>query len=1039
MPLPVKGEGIPEATLPGSKFEPNRIASFAILETRGRRVAVALSDDIEQHTQVLGREIFSRLQTESPSVFHFAWWDEKILDWCMHDEALKVQMFRFIDVLPLLKTGDQVARHLQEYFLNHKEIFPIAVQWGLDVATQSTAAARAVALAVRRNATRMAQRFIAGATPAEALTAIRKLRRQNLAFTLDLLGEATLSEEEAEAYQQRYLTLLRSLSDASRQWEPISLIDTDNTGAIPHINVSVKLTALYSQFDAIDPEHSAALVKTRLRPILRAAKEVGAYVTVDMEQYRYKDLTLQVCKEIFSEEEFRAWPHVGIVLQAYLRETEQDVHDLLTWAKGRGTPISVRLVRGAYWDYETVVAQQHHWPIPVFTRKWETDINFERLVTLLLEHTHLLRPAFATHNIRSIAYALATARAFGVPERTIEFQMLYGMGDAIKTTLVQLGQRVRVYAPFGELLPGMGYLVRRLLENTSNDSFLRQSFVEHAAVDDMLRNPFELTHNRSTNGSGQSAATPSQIPVITDHKFFNEPEYDFAQDLPRQQFREALTQVRAQLGRMYPLVIHDQEITTSAYLLSTNPSQPDEIIGRVARATTTDAEHSVQTARAAFAAWRNIPASQRADFLFRAAAVMRTRRAELAAWEILEAGKPWREADADICEAIDYLMYYGQEMLRLAPPQQLDDLPGEINQYFYHPRGVAVVIAPWNFPLAILAGMTAAALVAGNTVIMKPAEQTPVIAAKLMEIFRSVELPAGVLSYLPGIGEEVGEYLVTHPQVNLIAFTGSQAVGLHINVVAAQTREGQRGIKKVIAELGGKNAIIVDDDADLDEAVLGTVASAFGYAGQKCSACSRVIVLEQVYDVFVKRVVEATRSLRVGVADDPGIFVPPVIDEEAQQKIQHAIQRGKQEARIALEIPTPTPGTFIGPVIFTDVPPQATIAQEEIFGPVLAVIKARDFDEALTIALDTPYALTGGVYSRSPAHIERARREFRVGNLYINRRITGAIVGRQPFGGLGLSGIGSKAGGPDYLLQFLEPRVMTENTLRRGFAPKDRE
>jgi RHH-type proline utilization regulon transcriptional repressor/proline dehydrogenase/delta 1-pyrroline-5-carboxylate dehydrogenase len=1000
---------------------------------------VALSDDIEQQTKVLGREIFSRLQTESPSVFHFAWWDEKILDWCMHDETLKVQMFRFIDVLPLLKTGDQVARHLQEYFLNHKEIFPIAVQWGLDVATQSTAAARAVALAVRRNVTRMAQRFIAGSTPSEALSAIRKLRRQSLAFTLDLLGEATLSEEEAEAYQQRYLTLLRSLSEAAKNWEPVALIDTDHTGPIPSINVSLKLTALYSQFDAIDPVHSATQVKARLRPILRAAKELGAFVTVDMEQYRYKDLTLRVCKEIFNQDEFRTWPHVGIVLQAYLRETEQDVHDLLAWAKERGTPISVRLVRGAYWDYEIVVAQQRHWPIPVFTRKWETDANFERLTTLLLEHTHLIHPAIATHNIRSIAYALATSRSLGLPERAVEFQMLYGMGDAIKATLVQLGQRVRVYAPFGELLPGMGYLVRRLLENTSNDSFLRQGFVEHTAVDELLRSPFEITQRRAENNGTQNGAAPTTSETISSSGSHNEPEYDFAQEEPRRAFTNALTQVRQQLSRFHPLVINDQEVTTGAEIVSRNPSQPDEIVGRVARATIADAERSVQTARAAFIGWRDLTATQRADFLFRAVEAMRTRRAELAAWEILEAGKSWREADADVCEAIDYLTYYGHEMLRLAPPRQLDDLPGEVNEYFYQPRGVAVIIAPWNFPLAILTGMTAAALVTGNTVIMKPAEQTPVIAAKLMEIFRSVDLPAGVLSYLPGIGEEVGEHLVTHPQVNLIAFTGSQGVGLHINAVASQPRPGQRGIKKVIAELGGKNAIIIDDDADLDEAVLGTVTSAFGYAGQKCSACSRVIVAEQVYDVFIQRLVEATRSLRVGPAEEPGTFVSPVIDEEARQKIQHYIELGKKEARCALEMVAPAHGTFVGPTIIVDVPPQAVVAQEEIFGPVLAVLKARDFDEALAIALDSPYALTGGVYSRSPAHIERAQREFRVGNLYINRRTTGAIVGRQPFGGLGLSGIGSKAGGPDYLMQFLEPRVVTENTLRRGFAPKGHE
>jgi RHH-type proline utilization regulon transcriptional repressor/proline dehydrogenase/delta 1-pyrroline-5-carboxylate dehydrogenase len=945
----------------------------------------------------------------------------------MRDEALKVRMFRFIDVLPMLKTGEQVARHLQEYFLDHQDLFPIALQWGLNVTSLGTAPARAVALAVRRNAIRMAQRFIAGATPGEALTTIRKLRRQSLAFTLDLLGEATLSEEEAVAYEHRYLDLLSSLSATAKSWEPVELIDTDHTGPIPRVNVSVKLTALYSQYDAIDPDHSAARVKERLRPILRTAREVGAAVTVDMEQYRYKDLTLRIFRELLDEEEFRTWLHGGIVLQAYLRDTEQDLHDLLAWVKTRGTPIGVRLVRGAYWDYETVAAQQRHWPIPVFTNKWETDCNFERLVTLSLEHAHLVRPAIATHNVRSLAYALATARRLGLPERAVEFQMLYGMGDAIKDTLVQLGQRVRVYAPCGELLPGMGYLVRRLLENTSNDSFLRQGFVEHTAVEELLRSPDEHRLNEG--------ATAENTRVVSPDMFHNEPESDFAQEDTRSRFRAALTYVRTQLGHTYPLVINNQELTTATEMISCNPARPDEIVGRVVRAGIAEAERSVIVAQAALPSWRTTPAAKRADFLFRAAAEMRVRRLELAAWEVLEAAKPWREADVDVCEAIDYLSYYGYEMLRLAPPRQMDDLPGELNTYDYQSRGVAVVIAPWNFPLAILTGMTAAALVAGNTVIMKPAEQTSVVAAKLMEVFRHVELPSGVLSYLPGVGEEVGAYLVTHPRVNVIAFTGSQMVGLHLHAVAAQTREGQQGIKKVIAELGGKNAIIVDDDADLDEAVLGTVASAFGYAGQKCSACSRVIVLAPVYDQFLQRLVEATRSLRVGPAEDPGTFVPSLIDDEARQKVQQYIAIGKKDGRVVLEMEAPQTGNFVGPVIVADVASHSTLAQEEIFGPVLTVLKVRDFDEALAVALDTAYALTGGLYSRSPAHIERARQEFRVGNLYINRRITGAIVGRQPFGGLGLSGIGSKAGGPDYLPQFLEPRVITENTLRRGFAP----
>jgi RHH-type proline utilization regulon transcriptional repressor/proline dehydrogenase/delta 1-pyrroline-5-carboxylate dehydrogenase len=376
-------------------------------------------------------------------------------------------------------------------------------------------------------------------------------------------------------------------------------------------------------------------------------------------------------------------------------------------------------------------------------------------------------------------------------------------------------------------------------------------------------------------------------------------------------------------------------------------------------------------------------------------------------------------------------------MLQLAPPRH-SDVPGEENQYFYEPRGVAVVIAPWNFPLAILCGMTSAALVTGNTVIMKPAEQSSLIGAKLMEVFQEAGVPTGVVNYVPGVGEEIGPVLTGHPEVALIAFTGSLSVALQINEQCARTAPGQDRVKRVIAEMGGKNAIIVDQDADLDEAVHGVVHSAFGYQGQKCSACSRAIVLEGIYDAFLARAVEATRSLKIAPAEDPGCFVGPVIDDEARERIRGYIEKGQREARLAL---AGDPGAlmdegyYIGPHIFADVPPAAAIAQEEIFGPVLAVLKARDLDHALEIANGTRYALTGGLYSRSPANIARISREFRVGNLYINRKITGALVGRQPFGGFKLSGIGSKAGGPDYLLQMVLPRTITENTLRRGFAP----
>ncbi|MBI2370118.1 MAG: L-glutamate gamma-semialdehyde dehydrogenase, partial [Deltaproteobacteria bacterium] len=478
-------------------------------------------------------------------------------------------------------------------------------------------------------------------------------------------------------------------------------------------------------------------------------------------------------------------------------------------------------------------------------------------------------------------------------------------------------------------------------------------------------------------------------------------------------------------------------VTTAGEITSVNPSRPDELIGRVGRAGPGEADQAVSAARAAQPEWAARPPQERAEVLFRAAELMRGRRAELAAWEVLEAGKPWREADADVAEAIDYLEYYGREMLRLGSSRLLDEAPGEVNEYLYRPRGVAVVIAPWNFPLAILSGMASAALVTGNAVILKPAEQTPVIAAQLHAILIEAGAPPGAVHYLPGTGEEVGAYLVTHPHVDLIAFTGSRAVGLAIAETAGRTRPGQRGLKKVIAEMGGKNAIIVDDDADLDDVVRGVAASAFGYAGQKCSACSRAIVLAPILETFLRRLTEATRSLTVGPAEAPGTFVGPLIDAEARERVLKYLATGLRESRLALEVDVGGlgEGYFVGPAIFTEVSAEATIAQEEIFGPVLSVMQAHEFEEALALANATPYALTGGIYSRSPAHIAAAKAAFEAGNLYINRKITGALVGRQPFGGFKMSGIGSKAGGPDYLLQFLEPRTITENTMRRGFAP----
>lgn len=983
--------------------------------------------ELERLTRLYGEELFARIEASGPIVLSPTWWDDRLMDLSMRDEAIKLQLFRFIDALPHLHRPEDVSRHLKEYFAEAAGHIPKLVSRLVRWLPSRGIGAKVLSANAFRSSGRLARRFIAGSTLEETLRAVAEQRKRKLAFTIDLLGEASLTEIEAERYQAEYLRLVEGLAEEVNQWPTVEEIDRDPYGPLPRVNVSIKLSSLYSQFDPIDPEGTSQAVKERLRPILHLARQQRVFVNLDMEQFAYKDLTIRIFQEILDEDAFRDWPDVGIALQAYLRSAESDVQGMAEWAKRRGTPVWVRLIKGAYWDYETVVAAQEGWPVPVFTQKWQSDATYEKLSIFLLKNHRLLRPAFGSHNVRSLAHAMAAAQLMGLPPRSYEIQMLFGMADPIKHALVRLDQRVRVYTPFGQLLPGMAYLVRRLLENTANTSFLRASFTEHVPEEKLLMNPALLERPLAADEA------------IADDAFHNEPLTDFSQESGRAAMAAALADVKKQLGREYPSVIDGQAQAAGSWVESLNPSHQREIVGRCQRSSVEQAAQAIAAASAAFPAWRDTPAERRAAYLDAAADVLRRRRFELAAWQVYECAKQWREADADVAEAIDFCVYYAREMRRLAEPRRVH-LPGEENATQYDPRGVTVVIAPWNFPLAILTGMTTAALVTGNTVIMKPAEQSSVIAAKLMEIFREIGLPPGVVSYLPGVGEEIGPTLAEHPDVALIAFTGSRGVGMVLNKQAAVLAPGQTHIKKLIAELGGKNAIIVDDDADLDEAVAGVVASTFGYQGQKCSACSRAIVIERLYDKFLERVVEATRSLKIGPAEDPGCKVGPVIDAESRDRILSFIEKGKEEAKLAFAGDLAfllNEGFYVAPHIFADVPPNAAIAQEEIFGPVLAVLKAKDLSEAIQIANGVSYALTGGFFSRSPENIRRVKREFRVGNLYINRKITGALVHRQPFGGFKLSGIGSKAGGPDYLLQFLIPRTITENTMRRGFAPSE--
>jgi 1-pyrroline-5-carboxylate dehydrogenase len=506
-------------------------------------------------------------------------------------------------------------------------------------------------------------------------------------------------------------------------------------------------------------------------------------------------------------------------------------------------------------------------------------------------------------------------------------------------------------------------------------------------------------------------------------EFRNEPYTDFSTPAARQAMERALEQVRSAFGREYPLRIGAEWISTGDKLISVNPSNPKQTVGVHHRASAGLANRAVESACSAFPEWSRTPAEERVRMLLDTARILRSRKLEFDAWLVYEAGKTWPEAEADVSEAIDFCEYYAREMMRLSGPQPVVQLPGERDEMIYVPLGVGVVIPPWNFPLAIMVGMTVATLVTGNTAIVKPSSETPTIAAKFAEALLEAGFPERSFTLLTGSGSAVGDALVQHPKTRFISFTGSRDVGLRINELAAKHQPGQRWIKRVIAEMGGKDAIIVDAGADLDRAVDGVFASAFGYQGQKCSACSRAIVDESVYDRFLEKLAAKTSAATVGPADDPASYMGPVISEGARRSILGYIEAGKQEGHVvAGGSPVPKDGYFVPPTIIADVQPSARIFQEEIFGPVLAVTRARDFEDALQKANDSQYGLTGAVFSNNPEHLREARERFHVGNLYFNRKCTGAMVGAHPFGGFNMSGTDSKAGGPDYLLLFLQAK-----------------
>lgn len=977
----------------------------------------------EQDIMTVGSEMLNIAKNHKSGLLSAKFYQDKLMDWSMKDHNFKVQLFRFVDAFPSLTTPDMVHDHLVDYLTQPGVKAPPFMDLGLKA---GGVAKGMMTKTISSQINNMAKNFIAGTDASDALPMLGKLWKDGIAFSVDLLGEACVSNAEADAYQAKYLDLVNNLVDEASSWKHNERLESDHLGIVPRVNVSIKVTSLCANFNPIAPDAAIVDFMSRATPVLEAAKRNGVLINFDMEQFELKDLTLDTFMHACDTIDFEA----GIAMQAYLKSGVDDAKRIAQWAIETGRVVTVRLVKGAYWDFETIHAEQEGWPCPVWNEKWQTDQCFEQMVKVFLDACPTkpgeggIKLALGSHNVRSIAAALAGLDKRNLPRKAMELQMLHGMADQLKYAAEEMGLRVREYVPVGEMIPGMAYLVRRLLENTSNESWLKSGFLDNADTASLLADPATKFLGALPVDLYEIAADRHQLspahPQVGDARpFYTEPLRDFSQRDQRDMF------ARTMQVTTVPHVENDHSVEQGLAM--------------------------IESAYNAFPAWRDFDPLQRSAMLSRVAEIMIERRDELSAIVCKEARKTWHEADADVCEAIDFCTYYARTAPELFTPKRLGRFIGELDELWYQPKGVAVVISPWNFPLAISCGMTVAALVTGNTVVLKPAEQTPGIAKVLYDIISialyEIGAPADAIQFCPAPGETTGAALVRDPRISVIAFTGSKAVGLDIIKAAGNTTEDQINVKRVISEMGGKNAIIVDASADLDEAVLGVRYSAFGFQGQKCSACSRCIVVDPQgpdgprMKLFLERLGESTKTLVLGAPDDPNSDVSPVIDHEAASTIKRFIESAKAEGLHELvgtkdySIPTGIED-LIAPHIFTGVTETNTIYTQEIFGPVLAVIHATDFDQAIRLANGHAYKLTGGVFTRKPAHISQSKNEFRVGNLYINRGCTGALVGRQPFGGFGMSGVGSKAGGPDYLHQFVDPRASCENTMRRGFAPE---
>jgi len=962
-------------------------------------------------------------------------WFERLSDFALGLTAeyalLRVHLLKFLALLPSLdhdRKGGEVKQRLleslrrlledsrgaraagirgQEQGLPPRYTGPLALARGL----AALLPAGVLAPLVRRSVRTMARRFIAGESIETASESFQGLFRTGRDVTVDQLGELVVSETEADGYRDEVLRILRGFS----LHVPKGAV---NGAGIPRAHVSIKVSALCSDFRPEAFDHTYERVAPRLRTLLLAAHEEGVFLNIDAEHYHHRDIVFRVYRQVLLDTpELRDFAGTGIVVQAYLRDAAGHLAEIAELARERGVRMPIRLVKGAYWDAETIEADAHGFNAPEFLNKEETDLHFRQLILATLAQGEELQLCLASHNFADHAFARVAAARFFPEAPEMEHQCLHMTYEALSTALAAQGWPVRNYVPVGSLLVGMAYLVRRIMENSSQVGVLTIMRSHHAL--DQLRSPGEIHREKRAEASlvqDLSAASPTS-------GFLNVPPARLYREDERAAVAEAYRAFAEDgLGRVYDDAFAAADGTLTPIVSS---SSPETVVGRIPLGSAASARRALDTVVESFAAgsWAERPWQERALVLQKAAHLLTFHRSRLAALVSYEAGKAVKEALADVDEAIDFLQFYTREAEKL-----YRDGPGAVA------RGPVAVIAPWNFPIAIPCGMSAAPLVAGNSVILKSAEQTPLVSEEMVRLFHAAGVPAEVFVHLPGTGEEVGQALVDDERVAQYVFTGSMPVGTLIQReiqgrLIRHPRTGQTYGAQVITEMGGKNAILVTGNAELDETVAGILYSAFAHAGQKCSAASRVIVDRSIHPQLVARLREAVRDLEVGEAYRMATAVNPVITREDQDRLRARIAEAAEEARryggavLVDRSQEDLPGYCVGPAVF-ELPAERarqpdSIAQQELFGPVLHILPVDSMEEGLQLFNATPYGLTGGIFSQSQDDIDRLTARMECGNIYVNRSITGARVGIEPFGGYKLSGSGPKAGGRDYLPRFV--------------------